>query len=61
MPFDWRAGISYFEVEIIDMGQMSAIGVGLVPEDHPLDRLPGWEPGYVRSTSPPSSLFLYLL
>lgn len=33
---------SYFEIEILDTGQIAAIGVGLVPNNYPTDSQPGW-------------------
>ncbi|XP_052066245.1 SPRY domain-containing protein 3-like [Mytilus californianus] len=32
----------YFEIEILDLGQIGAIGVGLVPRGYHLDAQPGW-------------------
>ncbi|XP_052226309.1 SPRY domain-containing protein 3-like isoform X2 [Dreissena polymorpha] len=32
----------YFEIEIVDTGAISAIGIGLVPYKYPMDSQPGW-------------------
>jgi hypothetical protein len=32
----------YFEIEILDCGASADIAVGLVPNNHPLDQLPGF-------------------
>lgn len=32
----------YFEIEIIDTGEIAAIGIGLVPKNYPLNSQPGW-------------------
>lgn len=32
----------YFEIEIVDTGQIAAIGIGLVPYKYPMDSQPGW-------------------
>ncbi|WAR02960.1 SPRY3-like protein [Mya arenaria] len=32
----------YFEIEVIDTGLISAIGIGLVPYKYPMDSQPGW-------------------
>ncbi|KAL4224836.1 hypothetical protein ACF0H5_015532 [Mactra antiquata] len=32
----------YFEIEIVDTGLISAIGIGLVPYKYPMDSQPGW-------------------
>lgn len=32
----------YFEIEILDLGQIGAIGIGLVPRGYQLDAQPGW-------------------
>lgn len=34
---------NYFEIEIVDSGLKSAIGIGLVPYDYPMDCQPGWK------------------
>ncbi|KAJ8298995.1 hypothetical protein KUTeg_023055 [Tegillarca granosa] len=33
---------NYFEVEILDTGNLGTIGVGLVPQRYPMDSQPGW-------------------
>lgn len=32
----------YFEIEIVDTGEIAAIGIGLVPKNYPLNSQPGW-------------------
>ena len=34
--------LNYFEYEILDKGQKSAIGIGVGEHKYPLDRMPGW-------------------
>jgi len=33
---------NYFEVDVLDLGTLGAIGVGLVPASYDLDKQPGW-------------------
>jgi hypothetical protein len=48
---------SYFEVEILDMGIIGAIGIGLVPQRYPLDRQPGWNADSVAYHADDGKLF----
>lgn len=33
---------SYFEIQIINPGRITAIGIGLVPSNYPMHDMPGW-------------------
>ncbi|RGB40136.1 concanavalin A-like lectin/glucanase domain-containing protein [Rhizophagus diaphanus] len=42
-PIPCEAGIYYFEMEVIDMGERGNIGLGFGKKSCPLTRMPGWE------------------
>ncbi|XP_052075980.1 SPRY domain-containing protein 3-like [Mytilus californianus] len=48
----------YFEVEIVALGRNSIIGVGLVHDKYPLDRLPGWKSGSIGFHADDGSIFI---
>lgn len=33
---------SYFEIQILNPGSITAIGIGLVPSTYPMNAMPGW-------------------
>lgn len=37
--------VFYYEVTVVDAGELGKIGVGFAPRDCKLTRQPGWEPG----------------
>jgi hypothetical protein len=48
---------NYFEVEIVDAGEMGTVGVGLVPARYPLDSQPGWKSDSVGYHADDGKLF----
>jgi len=42
-PFTKEDGFAYFEVHVINEGERGIVAIGLIGEDYPMDKMPGWQ------------------